>query len=84
MSGRTAPQPIRPFSLDFGPLVQLRRFRGYTQAEVARAAGIHPITLWRLENNKHKSPSLKQLIAIGRALGVPYGELYVVTEATAV
>lgn len=79
MAGRTPPEPGRPFDLDFTPLKRLRASRGYTQQEVARAAGIHFTTLWRLEGNRHKNPSLKQLIAIGRALGVPYQELYNVT-----
>lgn len=80
MAGRTAPTPVRPFALDFAPLRKLRMFRGYSQVQTARAAGIHPITLWRLEHNKHKTPSLMQLIALGRALGVPYQDLYDVVE----
>jgi DNA-binding XRE family transcriptional regulator len=83
MAGRTPPEPIRPFELDFSPLRRLRRFHDYTQAEIARAVGIHKITFWRLETGKLKNPSLKQLIAIGRALGVPYNELYTVVEPQA-
>jgi transcriptional regulator with XRE-family HTH domain len=83
MAGRTPPDPVRPFALDFTPLRRLRGYRGWSRAQVAASAGIHPITLWRLENNRIKNPSIVQIVAIGRALGVPYGDLYIVTEPRA-
>lgn len=80
MAGRTAPKPVRPFDLDFAPLRRLRRGDEITQVDLARAAGIYPTTLWRLENNKYVNPSLKQLVSIARALGVPMYELFTVID----
>jgi transcriptional regulator with XRE-family HTH domain len=80
MAGRTPPNPVRPFGLDFTPLRRARRADEITQAELARAVGIDPATLWRLERNHIANPSLKQLVAIARALGVPMYELFTVTS----
>jgi len=83
MENRKTPHPVRPFDIDFSPLKQMRMYRGYTQGQVSASVGIHKITYWRIENNRHPNPSIKALVAIGRALGVPYSELYTVTEPKA-
>jgi transcriptional regulator with XRE-family HTH domain len=80
MAGRTAPKPVRAFNLDFAPLRQLRRRDEISQVDLARAAGIHYATLWRLENNRYKNPSLKQLVSLARALGVPMYSLFTVID----
>lgn len=82
MAGRTAPEPTRPFSLDFTPL---RRKRGHallTREQLARAAGVDATTIWRLETNRLKNPSLTPVVALGRALGTPWPELFIVREPT--
>ena len=81
MAGRTAPEPTRPFSLDFTPLKRIRGYHLLTREQLARAAGVDKVTIWRLENNRHKaSPSMMQVVAIARALGTPVHELYTVIE----
>lgn len=76
----TAPKPVRPYELDFSPLRRARKGAEITQAQLARAAGIHPITLWRMEQNKIDNPQIKVLIALSRALGIPMHHLFTVTS----
>lgn len=80
MAGRTAPDPLRPFSLDFTPLRTIREYHEIPRERLGRTAGVHPITIWRLESNRLKNPSMIQLVAIARALSVPIHKLYVVRE----
>ncbi len=80
MAGRTAPEPIPPFDMDFTPLRRLRSYRLLTRAQLARAAGVHPITVWRIETNRG-DPSGKAIVAIARALGVPMHDLFTVIDA---
>jgi DNA-binding XRE family transcriptional regulator len=85
MAGRTAPEPIRPFRLDFTPLKRIRGYNLLTRAQLARAAGVDPVTIWRLENNRHKaSPSFMQVVALARALSVPIHELFIAVDQDAV
>lgn len=81
MAGRTAPEPTRPFTLDFTPLKRLRGYHLLSREQLARAAGVHPITIWRLESGRLKNPSLPQVVAVARALSVPMHELFTVTES---
>lgn len=80
MAGRTRPAPTRPFDLDFTPLRKIRAYNLLSRRQLALAAGVHEITIWRLESNRLKNPSLIQLVAIARALSVPIHELFIVTE----
>jgi len=80
MAGKTPPDPVRWFDLDFSPLRKLRKGEELSREKLARAVGINPSTLWRLETNRLKNPSLKQLVSLGRALGVPMYSLFTVTS----
>jgi DNA-binding XRE family transcriptional regulator len=77
---RTAPDPVRPFQLDFAPLRQRRRLLEITSEDLARAVGVHYTTIYRLEHNKHRAPSVPLLVAVARALGVPMHQLFSVRE----
>ena len=80
MAGRTAPEPIRPFTLDFTPLRKLRRYHELTQGQVARSAGLHWTTVLRIERGKGPNPSANAVVAIARALGVPMHDLFDVVD----
>ena len=56
-------------------LRQAREVRELTVVEAARAAGISPAYLSRLENNAVKKPSPPVLHQLSEALGLPYAEL---------
>ena len=58
---------------------RVRRFRGLTQVELARAAGIGRVTLVRLENGE-QNPRFTTLTALARALGTDVPELLVEPE----
>ena len=58
---------------------RVRRFRGLTQVELARAAGIGRVTLVRLENGE-QNPRFRTLTALARALGTDVPELLVEPE----
>jgi transcriptional regulator with XRE-family HTH domain len=76
---KRAPRPKRPFTLDFTPLRQRRRFLEISQRKLAESAGVHPITLWRTEQNK-TAPSIEQLVSMARSLGVPMHTLFNVRD----
>lgn len=77
---RTTPQPEhRPFVLDFTPLRQRRRYLGITAQDLARAVGVHRITVYRTELNR-TSPTADQLVGYARALGVPMTSLFNVVD----
>lgn len=70
---RTTPQPAGPFAhfrLDFSPMRKRRRQLNLSQRQLAQAIGVHTITIYRTESNRSE-PTYKQMVAIGRALGVP-------------
>lgn len=48
-----------------------------TQKQLAAAAGVHWMTIHRTERNRSE-PSLSQMVAISRSLGVPTHLLYTV------
>jgi transcriptional regulator with XRE-family HTH domain len=56
-------------------LRQAREVRGLSAVDVARAAGISPAYLSKLENDAVKRPSPLVLHRLGEALAVPYAEL---------
>lgn len=76
---RTAPKPQRGFSLDFTPLRQRRRFLEISHRALAEAVGVHPITVWRTEQNR-TAPTVEQLVGMSRALGVPMHSLFIVKD----
>jgi transcriptional regulator with XRE-family HTH domain len=80
MAAPTPPNPVRPFDLDFTPLRKIRREVDLSQAQLARAAGINAITLWRIERGRSPNPQVKILVALARALGVPMHHLFTVSE----
>lgn len=65
--------------LDFAPLRALRLKRGWSQKELSGVAGMHRITLWRIETNRIEPP-MSKVFALSRALGVPAERLYIVIE----
>lgn len=86
MAGRTPPDSRRPFSVDFSPLRKLRKYRELSRKDLADAAGIDQVTLWRIETNRggpggRGNPSLQAVIALSRALGVPMYELFTIADA---
>jgi len=56
-------------------LRQAREVRELSAVEAARAAGISPAYLNRLENDAVKKPSPPVLHRLSQALGLPYAEL---------
>lgn len=77
--GKTPPKPVRPFSLDFSPLRKLRRYHELSGDDLARSVGVHRITLYRVERGL-TTPSVTQVVAMARALGVPMHQLFTVIE----
>lgn len=55
-------------------LRRLRRAKGWTQAELARHANVHSVTVSRLETDRHQ-PDLDTLTKLAKALGVPVAAL---------
>lgn len=56
-------------------LRQLRLARGLSQEELAFRSGVHRTYLGGIERGK-RNPSLKNLAAIAKALGVPLSQLF--------
>jgi transcriptional regulator with XRE-family HTH domain len=56
-------------------LKQAREVRGLSAIDAARAAGISPAYMSKLENNAVKKPSPHVLHQLSEALSVPYTEL---------
>jgi HTH-type transcriptional regulator, competence development regulator len=56
-------------------LRQVREVRRLTAVEAARAAGISPAYLSKLENDAVKKPSPQVLHSLSRALDIPYADL---------
>ena len=67
------------FRLDFTPLRTRRRQLDLTQKQLGAAAGVHWMTVHRTERGR-TAPSIAQMVAISRALGVPTHLLYTVTS----
>lgn len=55
-------------------IAELRRKRGFSQEALAERAGVHRMTIQRLEQAAHP-PTLDTLEDIARALGVTLAEL---------
>jgi transcriptional regulator with XRE-family HTH domain len=52
-------------------IVLLRERKGWTQIDLARAAGIPQPTICRLESGHIEQPKMLTLVKIAKALGVP-------------
>ena len=64
------------FAIDYTPLRRVRRAKfEMTMKDLARAVGVHPSTIYRLEKNRVE-PTHRLVIALSRALGVPHTDLY--------
>ena len=71
-------QPLTPEQIEAGRRLGalLRKARGERDlAEVARAAGISPETLRKIENGRLPSPGFGTIICLGEALHLPVQEL---------
>ena len=55
-------------------LKQVRRAKGFTQAQLAQASGVHRVTISRLESGKF-SANVETLEKLANALGVTVGDL---------
>jgi transcriptional regulator with XRE-family HTH domain len=67
---------VTPLYQKFGVRVrELRTAKGYSQEELAFKAQIHRTYLGGIERGE-RNPSLKNIEAIGKALGVPLRELF--------
>jgi transcriptional regulator with XRE-family HTH domain len=60
---------------DFAPLRRRRRAMGISQGQLGEKAGMHYLTVYRIESNK-TVPSMSRLYALSRALGVPAESLF--------
>ena len=59
-----------------GPRVaERRRAAGFTQAELAYRAGLHPQTISDIERGKADNPTLSMLTALSLALGCTIADL---------
>lgn len=65
--------------LTFAGVRQARLLLGLSQAELARRAGIHPLTVWKWESGR-VTPSFDEFVAVWRVLGVPLTSLFEVRE----
>lgn len=65
----------RPYRLDFARMAHARRVRQLTQQGLADRAGCSKQTVWRVETGK-QDPTVSQLVAFARALGVPVHLLF--------
>jgi transcriptional regulator with XRE-family HTH domain len=53
----------------------IRIHKGWSAAQLAKRAGLSPITIWRLETGRAK-PTSETLFAVARALGVKVESLW--------
>ena len=60
---------------DGAKIVTLRGKKEWSQAELARRAGIKQPSLWALEHQMTKKPKADTLMRIAAALGVPLREI---------
>lgn len=51
-------------------IAQLRKARGWTQAELAARAGVHPNYITLLETGRRPDPGITLVCKLARALGV--------------
>jgi transcriptional regulator with XRE-family HTH domain len=58
---------------------EARERKAYGQAELARAIGVTPTSLWAIESGRH-APRPATLRKIAQALGVPIEELTIGTN----
>jgi transcriptional regulator with XRE-family HTH domain len=71
-------QPLTPEQIEAGRRLGalLRHARaGRDPAEVARAAGISPETLRKIESGRLPSPGFGTIVCLGEALGLPLQDL---------
>ena len=65
----------------FGQVLrEVRKTRGLSQEELAFESGYHPTYIGQLERGK-KSPSLRAIMRLAKALGAPGSELLQMLEA---
>ena len=76
------PKSKSPFRLDFTPMARHRRYAMVTQRQLAAAVGVHPMSIWRTERNRHE-PTVRLMVGVSKALGIPIHELYEVVEDVA-
>lgn len=63
----TIGERIRQARHDFDPPLEAQ--------ELARLAGIHRVTISRIENGRHRRPSIESLERIARVLEIPADDL---------
>jgi len=69
--------------MDIGERIkQARQAAGWSQEALGREAGVHPITIVKVETGRHR-PTLKTLTALADALGLDAGELLTGTRKSA-
>lgn len=56
-------------------LREYRRQAFLSMQDLADKAGVTTVTVWRIENNKHKRLTMKTMRAIAGALSVPPGDI---------
>lgn len=66
------------FNLDFSPLRKAMAARHVSRKALAAEIGVAYTTIWRWEHGS--TPSLRELVAVTRALGCPIFELYTVRD----
>ena len=74
---------MSPFHIAFGANIRaLRQERGFSQAEMAHAAGIHVTYLSGIERGR-RNPSLSSILKISNTLGIPVRDLFSFEEPSA-
>jgi DNA-binding XRE family transcriptional regulator len=68
--------PFTDVRVDYTKLRRVRRAKfEMSMKDLARAVGVHPSTIYRLEKNDLRTSHLL-VLALGRALGVPHTDLF--------
>ncbi len=78
-------KPTEKWKLEIAPGAMIRDKRkllGWKGVELARRSGVNPRTLDAIEKGRIESPSIRNLEAIARALGVSVASLFVGTNSS--
>lgn len=69
----------RGYRVSWERMQAVRRSKHITQAALAAAVGVAPMTLWRIEHGR-SDPSFGVVLALARELGLPLEKLIEIHE----